>query len=89
MKMHSTIEFRDGERANVTLELTPKRIRLITRVKDVSNSDVWNRDHVTRLQVSNVRDEQWFPTLTLSDGKKVTLGFPLDRGAAHELTEAF
>jgi hypothetical protein len=89
MMMHSKIEFRDGEKADVTLELMPKRIRLTTRAKGVTNSDVWNRDHVVRLQVDNVREGEWYPTMTLQDGKKVTLGFPLDIGTARELTEAF
>lgn len=84
-----TVRFADGENAETTLQLTPKRIRLSVAAGGVTNRESWDRAHVVRLRVISPRPDTWMPSLLLRDGKSVTLAFVLDEVDAERLVAAF
>lgn len=89
LTIKNTLKFQDGEEAETLLELTSRRIKLTTTAKGVSNREVWNRSHITRLRVFAARGEQWMPRLTMQDGKEVTLGVIMSEVEASTLADAF
>ncbi len=89
LKLSGTVKFTDGETADTTLELTPKRIRLSSTAGGVTNRESWDRAHVVRLQVSSPRPDVWMANLLLREGRSVTLPFVLTEPDAERLVAAF
>ena len=89
LTLTGTVQFTDGESADTTLELTPKRIRLSSTAGGTTNRESWDRAHVVRLRASSPRPGVWMPSLLLRDGRSVTLGFVMSDADAERLVAAF
>jgi len=89
LRLAGTVKFTDGATADTLLELTPKRIRLSSTAGGTTNRESWDRAHVVRLQASSPHPGVWMPSLLLTDGRSVTLGFVMSDAEAERLVAAF
>lgn len=89
MKVESKLTFNDGKTADVTLHLTRRTIKLNTVTEGVTHRQVWDRNHVVKLDAVVARPGQIFPTLLLCSGERVNLGIILDQDQAQRLIDAF
>ena len=86
---NSTLDFVDGGTARAVLEIGATRIRFTTIANNVPNVQMWDRAHVAGLSVTAIREGVWMPTLVLSSGKEVTLGFVMDQPMVRSMTDVF
>jgi hypothetical protein len=89
MKVESKLTFGDGKTADVTLQLTRRSVKLSTLAEGVTNTKVWDRNHVVSIDAFAGREGQIFPTLHLCNGDKVNLGIILSAEQARQITDAF